>query len=150
MLFNERFSLANFWHVVFDTLVLFCSRARPCELWHSVCLKNKCPKSARWVWIFLTVQAFCAMIMWSNVHFLGIILAARRLRFLFVSWFYCKAHVCHVPSVINDPDLWSQIYVSLRTRQHTIAAQNEEVTKQARPGFLGVRSVQGLFKSQCL
>ena len=35
--------------------------------------------------------------------------------------------MCHVPSVIND--LWSKIYVSLRTSQHTIAAQNEDVTK---------------------
>ena len=35
--------------------------------------------------------------------------------------------MCHVPSVIND--LWSKIYVSLRTSQHTIAAQNEDLTK---------------------
>ena len=35
--------------------------------------------------------------------------------------------MCHVPSVIND--LWSQIYDSLRTRQHTMAAQNDGVTK---------------------
>ena len=35
--------------------------------------------------------------------------------------------MCHVSSVIND--LWSQIYVSLRTRKHTMAAQNEDVTK---------------------
>ena len=35
--------------------------------------------------------------------------------------------MCHVPSVIND--LWSKIYVSLRTSQHTIAAENEDDTK---------------------
>ena len=48
--------------------------------------------------------------------FLGVILAARRL----------KSHVCHAPSA---NDLWFQIYVSVRTRQHTMAAQNEGVTK---------------------
>ena len=53
--------------------------------------------------------------------FLGVILAARRL----------KSHVCQVPSA---NDLWFQIYVSLRTRQHTMAAQNEGVTK-AIAGF---------------
>ena len=36
-------------------------------------------------------------------------------------------HVCHVPSSVND--LWSQIYAPLRTRQHTMATKNEEVTK---------------------
>ena len=35
--------------------------------------------------------------------------------------------MCHVPSVVND--LWSQIYAPLRTRQHTMAAQNEGVTQ---------------------
>ena len=29
----------------------------------------------------------------------------------------------------------------------TIAAQNEDVTKQGRPGFLGTDGIQGLFKS---
>ena len=33
--------------------------------------------------------------------------------------------MCHVPSVVND--LWSQIYAPLRTRKHTMAAQNEGV-----------------------
>ena len=35
--------------------------------------------------------------------------------------------MCHVPSSVND--LWTQIYAPLRTRQHTMAAKNEEVTK---------------------
>ena len=35
--------------------------------------------------------------------------------------------MCHVPSVVND--LWSQIYAPLRTRQHTMAVQNEDVTQ---------------------
>ena len=37
-----------------------------------------------------------------------------------------KTHVCHVPSVVNDPG--SQIHVPLGTRQHTDAA-NEGVRK---------------------
>ena len=53
--------------------------------------------------------------------FLRVILAARRL----------KSQVCHVPSA---NDLWFQIYVSLRTHQHTMAAQNDGVTK-AIAGF---------------
>ena len=55
MPFNERFSLANFWHVVFDILVLFCSFLL-LALWAVTqhMLKNKCPKSTGWVWIFLT------------------------------------------------------------------------------------------------
>ena len=39
---------------------------------------------------------------------------------------YCKTHVCHVPSVVND--LCSQIYTPLSTRQHMMAA-NDSVAK---------------------
>ena len=35
--------------------------------------------------------------------------------------------MCHVPSVVND--LWFQNYAPLRTRQHTMAGQNEGVTQ---------------------
>ena len=39
---------------------------------------------------------------------------------------YCKTHVM---TICGKNDLWSQIYAPLRTRQHTMAVQNEGVTQ---------------------
>ena len=49
---------------------------------------------------------------------LGVILTARRFKCHISLVIYCKTHVCHVPSVVND--LFSQIYAPLITRQHTM------------------------------
>ena len=53
-------------------------------------------------------------------------LSSKTLKCHYSLMIYCKTHVCHVPSVVND--LCSQIYTPLSTRQHTMAA-NEGVAK---------------------